>query len=93
MYPEIVPVVLMLPVNDPVVSEWDIADGHVEEVVLKTYPLVAVYRYIRFLVELAGNPARYAVQLHAVEFGLLHALRQYAEEVACAAGRLKDIPF
>ena len=81
----------MVAVHHLVRPEGHVADGGVEEVVLKVRPLVAVDGYVCVLVKLAGYAPRQAVQLHAVELCLAHALGHDAEEIARPTGRLKDI--
>ena len=71
--------------------EGNVANGDVEEVIRESCVLEAVNGDVRVGIELSGYPPCEAVQLHAVEFGLAHALRQDAEEHARAAGGLQNV--
>ena len=82
---------VIAPVRQGVVAKRDVADCEVEEAVRKIAFLKAPDVDVGFWVKLLGDPARYAVQLHAVEFGCRHALRQETEKVAHAAGGFQDI--
>ena len=72
-------------------TEGHVADHHVEEIVREGGLLKALHGYGVLLVELLGDPAGDAVQLHAVHPGDAHALRQHTHEVAHAATRLQDV--
>ena len=82
---------VILGIRDPVGPERNVPDGRVEEVVRKAGPFVAIDGDVRLLIELAGDTARDIVQLDAVELCSRHALRDEAEEVSRAAGRLQDV--
>ena len=78
------------PVVDLVLSKGHVADGEVEEI-----PPVGGFKSchgnVRLGIELLGDSAGNAVQLHAVEPAAFHALRQQTEEVTHAHGRLQDV--
>ena len=66
----------------------NIADDHIEKVVgiaclLKTLDLDFCF-WIELLCYLPG----YRIQLHAVQLGVFHALRQHRIKVACSHGRV-----
>ena len=72
-------------------AEGHVADHHIEEVVREAGLLEALHGDGVLLVELLGDPAGDAVQLHAVHPGCAHALRQHPHEVAHAAAGLQDV--
>ena len=73
-----------------IITERDVADGKVESVVRKCGIFKTGYSDIRTGIELLGNAARDAVQLHAVQTAVSHSLRQHTEEVTSTAGRLQN---
>ena len=83
-------VAVKLPVSDLVRAEGHIADGQVKEV-LAVCLFKPGHRDVRLRIQVLGDPAGDAVQLHAVEGAALHALRQQAEEVADAARGFQNI--
>ena len=72
-----------------VIAKRHIADGNIERVICKLGILVAGNLNVRVRVQLAGNASADAVQLHAGELTVFHALRQHTEEVADTHGRLQ----
>ena len=78
------------PVVDLVLSKGHVANGKVEEI-----PSVggfkACHGNVCLGIELLGDSAGDAVQLHAVEPAAFHALRQHTEEVAHAHAGLQNI--
>ena len=78
-------------VVDLVAAKGHVAHGHVKEVLWVIDALVALDGNAGPLIELLGDASGEAVQLHAVQFRPGHGLRQTAEEVAHAAGRLQDV--
>ena len=82
---------VVLPVVHRIIPKRDIAHSEVEEVPGELCFLIALHDNIGIGIELLGNAPADAVQLHAVELGTGHALRQEAEEVAHAAGGFQDI--
>ena len=77
---------------DLVLAKGHVAHGKVKEIVRVVRVFKAVHGDVRLLVELLGNPPGEGIQLHAVELGILHPIRQQAEEVADATGRLQNVP-
>ena len=78
-------------VVDLVAAKGHVAHGHIEEVLGIIDALVTLNGNAGVLIELLGDASGEAVQLHAVQFRPGHGLRQTAEEVAHAAGRLQDV--
>ena len=78
------------PVVDLILSKGHVADGKVEEI-----PSVggfkACHGNVCLGIELLGDSAGDAVQLHAVEPAAFHALRQHTEEVAHAHAGLQNV--
>ena len=78
------------PVVDLILPKGDVAHGDVVKI-----PPVGGFKSrhgdVGLRVELLCDPARDAVQLHAVEFTVLHFLRQTAEKIADAASRFQDV--
>ena len=82
---------VIAPVRQGVISKRDVADGEVKEAVWEAGFLKAPDGDAGFWVKLLGDPARNAVQLHAVELGCRHALRQHPEKVSHTAGGFQDV--
>ena len=78
------------PVIDLILSKRHVADSEIIEVPALG-GLKACHGNVGLGIELLGDPARNAVQLHAVQAAATHFLRQQAEEVAHAHGRLQNI--
>ena len=78
------------PVADLILSKGYVAHGEVEEV-LPVGGFKARHGNVCLGVELLCDPAGNAVQLHAVEPAVFHALRQHTEEVAHAHAGLQNI--
>ena len=78
-------------VVDLVAAKGHVAHGHVKEVLWVIDALVALNGNAGPLIELLGDASGEAVQLHAVQLAVGHGLRQTAEEIAHAAGRLQDV--
>ena len=76
---------------DLIAAKRHIAHGHIKEVFREADLLVSLDGNAGVLVELLGDTPRQAVQFHAIQLTLGHTLRQAAEEVAHAAGRLQDV--
>ena len=74
-------------------SERHIANNHIKMVIWELCLLKALYSDIGFLIELLCNPARKFVNFYAVELASCHTVGKQTEEIACAAGRLQDIPL
>ena len=78
------------PVVDLVLSKGHVADGKVEEI-----PPVggfkACHGNVCLGIELLGDSAGDAVQLHTVQAASLHLLREKPEKVPDAHGRLQDV--
>ena len=77
-------------VVDLVIPEGYVAHGQVEEVA-PVGGFKPRHGDARFRIELPGDAACEAVQLHAVQAAARHALRQQAEEVAHAHSRLQNV--
>ncbi|CDB29334.1 unknown [Firmicutes bacterium CAG:137] len=82
---------VVLPVRHLEVAEGDVADGHIEEAVRHLHPFKARHGDTAVLIELSRDPSADAVNLHAVNLALRHAVWQHPDEVTHAAGRLQDI--
>ena len=78
------------PVVYLVLAKRHIADGEIVEV-FAVGGLKSSHRDIRLGIELPGDAAADAVQLHAVETAAAHLLRQHPEEVADAHRRFQNI--
>ena len=74
-----------------VIAKGDIANRTVKETVRKLHCLKALDGDLIFLVELPGNPAGNAVQLHTVHFQPFHTLWHQPHKVADPAGRFQHI--
>ena len=78
------------PVVDLVLSKGHVADGNVEEI-----PSVggfkACHGNVCLGIELLGDSAGDAVQLHTVQAASLHLLREKPKKVPDAHGRLQDV--
>ena len=72
-------------------SEGNIADSSIEEIVREGSFLIALHRNTAFLIKLAGDAAGEIVQLHAVELAAAHIFRQHTEKIADTAGRLQNV--
>ncbi len=72
-------------------AEGNVAHGGVKVAVREGRALKALHGDLRGGVQLLGDPAGDAVQLHAGQLAALHHLREHAEEVAHAAGRFQDV--
>ena len=86
---EVVLVVLL--VRHLELTEGDIADGGIKEAVRQFRLFKALHRNGGLLIQLLGNAAGDAVQLHTVKLRVLHALREHTEEVAHTAGGLQNV--
>ena len=78
------------PVVDLILSKGYVADSEVKEIPA-VGGLKACHGNVGLGIELLGDTACDAVQLHAVQAAATHFLRQQAEEVAHAHGRLQNI--
>ena len=86
-------VIFIVPlIADLKLSERNIADCHIKKAVGKIRILKTLYANIRFLIKLLCNSAADTVQFHAVNAAVFHTFGQKSQEIACAAGRLQDIP-
>ena len=74
-----------------VIAKGYIANGTVKETVRELHRLKALDGDLVFLVELPGNPAGNAVQLHAIHFQSFHALRHQPHKVADPTGRFQHV--
>ena len=84
-------VVFVIPlIVQAVIAKRHIADGEIKEVIRKFGVFVTGNLNVRVRVQLAGNASADAVQLHAGELTVFHALRQHTEEVADTHGRLQN---
>ena len=72
-------------------TEGNISDGNIEEIVREGGFLIALHRNTAFLIKLAGDAAREIVQLHAIELAAAHAFRQHTEKIADTAGWLQNV--
>ena len=77
-------------VRNRIISERHVAHGEVIKI-----PAVGGFKSghsdIGFRVKLLGNASGDAVQLHAVQLGRSHSLRQKSEEISHTAGRFQDV--
>ena len=80
-------------VHHGIITKRHVADSKVEKAVREVGFFVAAHRDTGLGIELLGDAPGDAVQLHAVQLGRGHALRQQAEEISHAAGRLQNVPF
>ena len=78
------------PVVDLILSKRHVADSEVIEIPA-VGGLKACHGNVGLGIELPGDPACDAVQLHTVQAAATHFLRQQAEEVAHTHGRLQNI--
>ena len=79
------------PVRYLVLAERYVSNGKIVEVA-PVSGFKSRHGNIRLGVELLGNSPADGIQLHAVQTGRCHALRQEAEEVADTAGRFQNVP-
>ncbi len=79
---------IVSPVQHLEVPKGHVADSHIEEAVGHLHLFKAVHSDAAVLVKLSGDTARYAVNLHAVGFAVRHAVRDHADEISHATGRL-----
>ena len=84
-------VLVIAPVRHLELPEGDIADCSVKEAVGKICILEALHRDAVFLIQLLGDPPGNTVQLHAVEFRVIHAFGNKPHKVSDAAGGLQHI--
>ena len=85
-------VVFVIPlIVQAVIAKRHIADGEIKEVIREFGVFVTGNLNVRVRVQLAGNASADAVQLHAGELTVFHALRQHTEEVADTHGRLQHL--
>ena len=80
----------------PLVQHFVIAKGYianrtVKETVRELHCLKALDGDLVFLVQLPGNPAGNAVQLHAIHFQFFHTLRHQPHKVADPTGRFQHV--
>ena len=74
-----------------VIAKGYIANRTVKETVRELHCLKALDGNLVFLVQLPGNPAGNAVQLHAIHFQPIHTLRHQPHKVADPTGRFQHI--
>lgn len=86
----LIPFVILL-IRNFELSEGDVADCHIKEAVGKACVFKSADRDVLLLIELPCDPARNAVKLNAIYLTTFHTLRQISDEIADAAGRLKDV--
>lgn len=82
---------VVAPVNDLDISKRHIAYCCVKKAVRYLRLFIAGDGDSAVLVELPGDAAGNAVQFHAVDLAIPHAVRQHSDEVADAAGRLQQV--
>ena len=82
---------IVLSVTNRILPEGHIAHSKIKEIPGETGFLIAPHSDVGLGIELLGDAACDAVQLHAIELGCRHALRQQAEEVSHTAGGLQYI--
>ena len=86
-------VIFIVPlIADLKLPERNITDCHIKKAVGKIRILKTLYANIRFLIKLLCNSAADTVQFHTVNTAVFHAFGQKSQEIACAAGRLQNIP-
>ena len=78
------------PVVDLILSKGHVADGKVEEIP-PVGSFKACHGNVCLGIELLGDSAGDAVQLHTVQAASLHLLREKPEKVPDAHGRLQDV--
>ena len=79
-------------IADTVISERDISDNHIKAVVIEPRLLKALDLYAIFGVQHLCYPARNAVKLHTVKFGMfVHFFRHLREKVSDTHRRFKNI--
>ena len=84
-------VLVVAPVNDLDISKRHIAHRRVKEAVRYLRLFVAGNGNTTVLIKLSSDAAGNAVQFHAVDLAIPHAVRQHSHKVANAAGRLQQI--
>ena len=87
------PLPVILLVHHGIIAKRHVADSKVKEAVLEVGFFITAHRDTGLGIELLGDAPGDAVQLHAVQPGRGHVLRQQAEKVAHAAGRLQNVPL
>ena len=82
---------VVAPVNDLDISKRHVAHRCVKEAVRYLCLFIAGNGNTAVLVKLPGDAAGNAVQFHAVNLAIPHAVRQHPHKVADAAGRLQQV--
>ena len=82
-------VLVVPPVHHLEISKGDVADGSIEKAVQHLHRFKSIDGNAGILIELLGDPAADAVNLHAVGFAACHIRRKQTDEIAGAAGRLR----
>ena len=80
-------VLVIPPVHHLEISKRDVADGHIEKAVWHLHRFKSIDGNAGILIELLGNPATDAVNLHAIGFAACHISRKQTDKIAGAAGR------
>ena len=79
--------VVVPPVRQFEVSKGDVADGHIKKAVWHLHRFKSIDGNAGILIELLGNSAADAVNLHAIGFAARHISRKQTDKIAGAAGR------
>ena len=84
-------VLIIPPVHHLEIPKGDVADGHIEKAVRHLHRFKSIDGNVGILIELLGNPAADAVNLHAIGFAARHISRKQTDKIAGAAGRFQDV--
>ena len=84
-------VLVVPPVYHLEIPKGDVADGSIEKAVRHLHRFKSIDGNAGILIELLGDPAADAVNLHAVGFAACHIRRKQTDEIAGAAGRFQKV--
>ena len=86
------PMVLVIPpVHHLEISKGDVADGHIKKAVRHLHRFKSLDGNAGILIELLGNPAADAVNLHAIGFAACHISRKQTDKITGATGRFQKV--
>ncbi len=85
-------VLVIFPVGQLILPKRDVANCQIKEIIGEIDFFKTIDRNLCIGIKLFGDPPRDVVQLYAVQFGFIHAVRNQAKKVADTTGRLEDIP-
>ena len=84
-------VLVVPPVYHLEIPKGDVADGHIKKAVRHLHRFKSIDGNAGILIELLGDPAADAVNLHAIGFAACHISRKQTDKIAGAAGRFQKV--